>query len=99
MSRPGDGPGMEPLDIDGGFDVHAHRHGLKLLKQDVDTWELANPDDNYACPSCGRAFDRLFVSAAETITFGSAPSSPICLARTPEQILLTTHPDGATGGA
>ena len=97
MTPPGHDRGMQPLDTEGGFDVHAHRHGLKLLKQDVDTWELANPDDHYACPSCGRAFDRLFVTAEETVTFGSAPSSPICLARTPEQLLLLTHPSGSAG--
>lgn len=82
---------MDPLDLEGGFDVHAHRHGLKLLKQDVDTWELANRRP-YACPACGRAFDRLFVTEEATVTFGSPPASPICLARTDDQLLVLTHP-------
>ena len=82
---------MQSLDIDDGFDVHAHRDGLKLLKQGADSWHLSNPDDEYACPACGRAFDRLFVSAEPTVTFNSAPNGPICLARTDGELLVLTH--------
>ncbi|MDY6819426.1 MAG: flagella cluster protein [Halobacteriales archaeon] len=83
---------MEPLDITDGFDVHAHRDGLKLIKQDSDSWQLQNRDA-YACPSCGRVFDRVFVTTEPTVTFDTAPTSPICLARTPDELLLLTHPD------
>ncbi len=82
---------MERLDIDDGFDLHAHREGLKLLKQDADTWQLQNRD-TFACPACRRPFDRLYVTEDHTATFSSAPNCPICIARTPEQLLLFTHP-------
>ncbi|MFB6300139.1 MAG: flagella cluster protein [Halobacteriales archaeon] len=82
---------MQPLDITDGFDVHDHRDGLKLLKQDSDTWQLLNRD-TYTCPSCGRAFERLFVTENQTVTFDTAPTSPICLARTADELLLLTHP-------
>ncbi|MFC6725772.1 flagella cluster protein [Halobium palmae] len=80
---------MEQLDADGGFDVHEYRHGLKLLKQDRGTMHLANRK-GYACPACGEAFDRLFVSERQHNTF-NAPTGAFCLTRTPDEILLLTH--------
>lgn len=80
---------MEALDVDGGFDVHDYRHGLKLLKEDRGTMHLANRE-GFACPACGDAFERLFVSGQRTNTFGD-PGGPFCLVRTDEQLLLLTH--------
>lgn len=82
---------MEELDISGGFDVHEYRHGLKLLKQARETTYLANRE-GFACPSCGRRFERLLVSEKRTHTFDN-PEAPFCVARTDEQLLMLTHAD------
>lgn len=80
---------MDQLDVSGEFDVHEYRHGLKLLKQDRDTMRLANRED-FACPACGEAFERLLVSEKRENTFGK-PGRPFCVVRTETQILLLTH--------
>jgi len=80
----------ERLDVSDGFDVHDYRAGLKLRTQDGDSMHLENRE-GYACPACGRPFDRLFVSSDDRVTFGNPPDSPFCLARTDEQLLLLTH--------
>jgi len=80
---------MEQLDVSDGFDVHDYRHGLKLLKQDRGTMTLANRD-GFACPACGEAFERLFISERRTNSFGD-PGSAFCLARTDEALLVLTH--------
>jgi len=80
---------MEALDVEDGFDVHDYRHGLKLLQEDRGTMHLANRDE-FACPACGEAFERLFVSERRTNTFGD-PGCPFCLVRTDQELLLLTH--------
>lgn len=80
---------MERLDVAEGFDVHAHRHGLKLLEQGGRTMHLVNRRD-YRCPACNEPFERLFVSEKRHNTFAT-PSSPFCLTRTDDQLLLLTH--------
>ena len=80
---------MERLDVSDGFDVHDYRHGLKLLTQDRDTKTLENRE-GFACPACGEAFDRLFVSEQRTNTFGD-PGRPFCLVRTDAKLLVLTH--------
>jgi hypothetical protein len=80
---------MAVLDVDGGFDIHDHRRGLKLLSEDRETMHLANRD-GLACPACGEPFDRLLVSEKRANTFGD-PGSPFCLVRTDEQVLILTH--------
>jgi hypothetical protein len=81
---------MDRLAVADGFDVHDYREGLKLLQQDGDTWTLANRA-GYGCPACGDAFERVFVAARESVTFGSAPNGPICVARSPGKLLVLTH--------
>ena len=81
---------MEQLEVADGFDVHEHRHGLKLVKQERETMHLENKDGQFACPACGRAFDQLFVTEKRATTFGK-PDSPFCLVRTTEELLLLTH--------
>jgi hypothetical protein len=80
---------METLDVDGGFDVHDHRHGLKLRSEGRETMHLANRA-GFACPACGDPFEELFVSEKRTNTFGD-PGSAFCLVRTDEQLLMLTH--------
>ena len=81
---------MARLDLSDGFDVHDHRSALKLLKQTDESMQLANRE-GVACPACDRPFERLFVTERETVSFDSAPTGPICLARSDEQLLLFTH--------
>lgn len=81
---------VQRLDLSEGFDVHDHRSELKLLKQTADSMQLANRSE-LACPACDRTFERLFVTDAATVSFENAPNGPICLARTPEQLLVFTH--------
>ncbi len=80
---------MEQLDISGGFDVHEYRHGLKLLRENRATMQLANRD-GFACPACGKPFERLLISEDRTHSFGN-PNAPFCLARTDDQLLVLTH--------
>ena len=80
---------MEQLDVSDGFNVHEYRHGLKLRKQDRGTMILENRQ-GFACPACGEAFERLFVSEKRTNTFGD-PGAPFCLVRTDAELLLLTH--------
>jgi hypothetical protein len=80
---------METLDVADGFDVHDYRHGLKLLKEDRETMHLENRE-GFACPACGKPFERLLVSEKRTNTFGK-PGAPFCVVRTDEALLLLTH--------
>lgn len=80
---------MEELDVEGEFDVHEHREGLKLLRQDRETMALANRAP-FACPACGEAFEQLFVSEKRANSFGS-PDTPICIVRTDRQVLVLSH--------
>lgn len=80
---------MPTLSIDGGFDVHDYRHGLKLRKQSAETMHLENRA-GFTCPACDREFERLFITEKPTTTFNSPPG-PFCLARTDEELLVLTH--------
>jgi hypothetical protein len=81
---------MTELDVTDGFDVHEYRSKLKLLRQDGQTMHLENRE-GLDCPACGGPFDRLFVTERSEVTFDSAPNGPMCLVRTPEQLLVLTH--------
>lgn len=80
---------MEELDVSSGFSVHDYRHGLKLIKEDRGTMHLENRD-GFACPACGKPFEKLFVSERRENTFGD-PGNPICIVRTEGTLLLLTH--------
>ena len=81
---------MDDLAVDEPFDVHAHRHELKLLRQDEGSMTLANPEE-LGCPGCGVPFDRLHVTTDRTVSFEEPTTEPICLVRTPEELLILTH--------
>lgn len=80
---------MEELDVAGGFAVHEYRHGLKLITEQRETMQLENRE-GFACPACGKPFERLFVSERRENTFGN-PGQPVCVVRTDETLLLLTH--------
>lgn len=81
---------MTRLDVSDGFDVYDYRTKLKLVRPDRGTMSLENRE-RCLCPACDRPFGRLFVSENRAVTFGSAPSGPICLVRTDDQLLVLTH--------
>lgn len=81
---------MTVLDIEDGFSIQDYRHGLKLLTEDGDTTVVANRD-GFGCPACEAEFERLLVASRDTVSFSSAPEGPVCVARTPEQLLVLTH--------
>jgi formamidopyrimidine-DNA glycosylase len=80
---------MEELDVSGGFSIHDYRHGLKLIEEDRGTTHVANRE-GFACPACGKPFEKLFVSERRENTFGN-PGTAICIVRTDEELLLLTH--------
>jgi len=80
---------MERIDVTDGFDVHEYRHGLKLLREDRETMQLANRE-GFGCPACGEPFERLLVSEKRTNSFPD-PGSPFCVIRAEGEILLLTH--------
>jgi len=59
------------------------------MEDDRETTHLANRE-GFACPACGKRFEKLFVSEKRENTFGN-PGSPVCVVRTDEQLLLLTH--------
>lgn len=80
---------MEQIDLTDGFDVHAYRESLKLLKEDRETMHLANRE-GLGCPACGKEFEKLMVSEKRAHTFTSPPG-PFCIVRTDDRLLLMTH--------
>lgn len=81
---------MSRIDLSDGFSIHEYRTKLKLLNDSGDTRTVENRAE-LACPSCDRAFDRLFVTERPTASFETPPDRPFCLARTAEKLLLLTH--------
>ncbi|NEU56097.1 flagella cluster protein [Halorussus sp. MSC15.2] len=71
------------------FDVHDHRHALKLRKDTGDTqfWENRKALD---CPACGDAFSDLLISEKRNNSFNS-PDGRFCVVRESDRILLFTH--------
>ncbi|MFB6173293.1 MAG: flagella cluster protein [Halobacteriales archaeon] len=73
-----------------GFDVHDHRHALKLLK-DTGGTELYDNREGVACPACDRAFDTLFVTERDTASFDPDGAFPFCVLRDGERLYVFTH--------
>ena len=80
---------MTDFEVGDHFDYHEYREGLKLLKETRETAHLANRAE-FACPACGRPFEKLLVSEKRTNTFQSPPG-PFCIVRTDDQTVLLTH--------
>lgn len=77
-----------------GFDVHAHRERLKLLKDDGSTslWAGRGLD----CPVCGAAVGRLFVTEERAHSFPGGAA--FCVVNEPGRVLLFTHPERGREG-
>ncbi|WP_435162246.1 DUF7385 family protein [Halorubrum sp. SY-15] len=72
------------------FDVHEHRHALKLLR-DTGPTTLWRSNGAARCPACDEPFVRLFVTEAETTSIARNDGSAFCLLRDAESIKLFRH--------
>ena len=71
------------------FDVHDHRHALKLRRDTGDTqhWENRKELD---CPACEEPFADLFISEQRHNSF-NPPDGRFCVVRESDRILLFAH--------
>lgn len=76
--------------MDEEFDVHDHRHRMKLVRDGGDVAVFENRD-GLTCPACADPFDRLVVIAAATITVPENDGDPFCLVRRSDDIALFRH--------
>lgn len=74
---------------DDRFDVHDHRHALKLRTDTGDT-QLWENREGVACPACGEAFVELAVTERRHNSFGS-PDGRFCVVREADRVLVFTH--------
>jgi hypothetical protein len=72
-----------------GFDVHDHRHALKLRKDAGNTQLWANRD-GLDCPACGEPFSDLLISERRSNSFNQ-PDGRFCVVRESDRILVFTH--------
>lgn len=72
------------------FDVHEHRHELKLL-HDTGTTSLWCARGSVRCPACNKPFARLFVTRSETTTIAQNDGSAFCLLHEEAAIKLFRH--------
>ncbi len=72
------------------FDVHAHRHALKQLRDTGETslWENRKGID---CPVCAEPFVRLFTTRSPATRVPENDGSRFCLARDEGRIHLFRH--------
>ena len=71
------------------FDVHDHRHRLKLRKDTGDTqlWENRKGLD---CPACEESFADLVISECRQNSF-NPPDGRFCIVRESDRILVFIH--------
>ena len=62
------------------FDVHAHRHRLKQLRDDGGS-ELYENRDGVACPACGDGFSQLLISDRNAHSFDVDADTRFCVRR------------------
>ena len=72
------------------FDVEAHRHQLKQLRETEQTALYAN-QAALACPVCERSFRRLFATTQAGVSFPDSGGDRFCVARTETRLLLFRH--------
>ncbi|RQG86775.1 flagella cluster protein [Natrarchaeobius halalkaliphilus] len=72
------------------FDVHDHRHRMKLLRDDGATAAYDNRTQ-LQCPVCSNPFDRLLLIKTETISFPKNDGIPFCLVHRDDDIALFRH--------
>jgi uncharacterized Zn ribbon protein len=72
-----------------GFDVHEHRHALKLRKDtgDAQLWENKKGLD---CPACEEEFSDLLISEQRHNSF-NPPDGRFCVVRESDRIIVFTH--------
>ncbi|RQG93580.1 DUF7385 family protein [Natrarchaeobius chitinivorans] len=76
--------------MDPDFDVHDHRHQMKLLRDAGDVAVYENRE-KLRCPACSEAFDRLMIIERRTMSFPETDGVPFCLVRRDESLALFRH--------
>jgi len=71
------------------FDVHDHRHALKLHKDTGQTQLWENKKD-LDCPACDDAFADLLISEKRHNSF-NRPDGRFCVVREEDRLLVFTH--------
>lgn len=72
-----------------GFDVHEHRHALKLHK-DTGRTQLWENRKELGCPACDEPFSDLLISEKRHNSF-KPPGSRFCVVQEDGRILVFTH--------
>ena len=72
------------------FDIHAHRHELKQLK-DAGATSLWESRGSAVCPVCETPFRRLLKTRVETKEFSPNDGARFCLLRDGETVHLFRH--------
>ena len=75
---------------DDGFDVHAVRHRMKLVRN-TGTMELYENRDDVACPACEDPFDDLLVSEERSHSFDPPDGTRLCVVCEDERMLVLIH--------
>ena len=71
------------------FDVHEHRHALKLHKDTGET-QLWENRKELNCPACEDLFSDLLISERRHNSF-NPPGGRFCVVREDDRILVFTH--------
>ncbi|MFB6079853.1 MAG: flagella cluster protein [Haloferacaceae archaeon] len=77
--------------MDERFDLRAHRHELKLVRESGERALYENRGD-VACPACDRPFERVLASERRTESLRPDRRVDLCVARESDRVLVFTHP-------
>ncbi|MFC7227234.1 flagella cluster protein [Salinirubellus salinus] len=72
------------------FDVHDHRHRLKLLK-DAGHTTVVEDRDGVPCPVCGDPFRRALLTERPGRSFDGVDGG-FCVGRDADRLYVFTHP-------
>jgi uncharacterized protein YbaR (Trm112 family) len=75
---------------DDGFDIHAVRHRMKLVRN-AGTTELYENRDGVACPACEEPFDDLLVTEERHHSFDPPDGTRLCVIREEKRVLVSPH--------
>lgn len=73
-----------------GFDVHAVRHRMKLVRETREG-ALYQNRDAVPCPHCGDPFDELFLTDRPAHRFSPDEAISFCVVREPARFIVCTH--------
>ncbi|TYT62654.1 DUF7385 family protein [Natrialba swarupiae] len=76
--------------MDTDFDIHDHRHRMKLLR-DTGGLSIFENRDDVRCPACADPFERLILIERQSTSFPEHTGAPFCLVRRENDIALFRH--------